>query len=120
MEAFTMLFMIFISAIVNILAWTVIGYTLGSYFAKYSKCGTLCVVSAGVIGSLLGGLVTFIAYGLPDTLLWANNLLFAAISSLGFVYISLPEKERAIKVEHFVRSIKRINQLYVDFAGLKH
>jgi uncharacterized membrane protein YeaQ/YmgE (transglycosylase-associated protein family) len=114
-----MIFMLFVSALVNVMAWIAIGYIAAGYFAKYSRCGMLCSVSAGVAGSLLGGLTAFLAYGFPDTLLWANNLLFAIVGSLGLVYISLPEKERSIKVEQMVRSVKKINRLYIDLAGLK-
>jgi uncharacterized membrane protein YeaQ/YmgE (transglycosylase-associated protein family) len=119
MDIFTIVFMIVISALINVLAWLAIGYIVGGYFAKYARCGKLCTEVAGVLGSLVGGFLTFTAYGLPETILWANNLIFALVGALGVVYISLPEAERSAKVEYVFRSFKRLNQLYIDLAGFK-
>lgn len=111
--------MVYLSLLLNVLAWIAVGYLFGSYFARYSRCGSLCVVTASVFGSLIGGLLAFIAYGMPVTLLWANNLLFGMIGALGSIYISLPEKERAMKVEQMIRSMKKLGDLYIDVAGIK-
>lgn len=111
--------MLLFAIIINVLAWMAIGYVLGNRFTKYAECGSLCAIMAGVFGALAGGFVSFLAYGLPNVMLWPNNLLFAMVGALGSVYISLPEVERARKVEQIVRSFKRLNQLYVGLAGLK-
>lgn len=119
MDIYTIVFMIVTSSLINVLAWIVIGYVIGNYFAKYSRCGKFCAETAGVFGSLAGGFLTFIAYGLPNTILWANNLLFAFIGALGLVYIALPEKERAIKVEQIVSGFKKLSRLSIDLASFK-
>lgn len=111
--------MLILAISLNVLAWIVVGYLLGSYFSKYAKCGSLCAHTAGVLGALGGGFASFLAYGFPNLLLWPNNLLFAMIGSLGAVYISLPEVERAQKVEQIIRSFRKLNQLYIDLAGIK-
>lgn len=119
MDLYTIVFVVVISSLINVLSWIAIGYLVGSYFAKYSRCGKLCAETAAVFGSLTGGLLAFTAYGLPTTLLWANNVFFALIGSLGFVYISLPEKERAVKVEHWVSNLKKLSHFSLDLASFK-
>ena len=119
MHIYTILFMLFVASFINVLAWIGIGYVVGTYLAKYSKCGKYCSEVAGVFGSLAGGFLTFVAYGMPSTLLWANNLIFAFVGALGLIYIVLPEKERAIKVEQFIHGLKKLSHLSIDLASFK-
>ena len=111
--------MIIFAAVLNVLAWVVAGYVFGSYFAKYSKHGAKHTVTASIFGSVAAGFFALLAYGLPETLFWSNNLLFAMIGGLGMVYVVLPEKARSVRVEQIVRSIKKLNKWYIDLAGMK-
>ena len=118
-EIGTILFMVALSAILNVLAWMIVGYIVGSYFSRYSRHGAKHTVTASIFGSVAAGFFTILAYGVPQTFLWTNNLLFAMIAGLGMVYVVLPEKARSVRVEQLVRGIRRLNKWYIDLAGVK-